>query len=116
MSIKKVNSEKSMETQGIVFIELSKIAVSGFNPRRTISESELQELANSIRQVGVLQPVLVRPKGRKFEIVCGERRFRASALAGQEAIPPRHCPPFVGRRGDGDSHNGKPAARKCVPD
>jgi ParB family chromosome partitioning protein len=70
-----------MGTKGIVSIELSKIVTGDFNPRKSINESELRELANSIKQVGILQPVLVRPKGRKFEIVCGERRFRASVLA-----------------------------------
>jgi Icc-related predicted phosphoesterase len=55
MSTKKVNSEKSMETQGIVFIELSKIAVSGFNPRRTISESELQERLEALKNAQATQ-------------------------------------------------------------
>jgi ParB family chromosome partitioning protein len=76
-----------METKGIVSIELKKIVTGDFNPRKSISESELTELANSIRQVGILQPVLVRPKGKKFEIVCGERRFRASVLADTKTIP-----------------------------
>jgi ParB family chromosome partitioning protein len=87
MSTKKVNSEKSEETKGMVSIELSKITAGGFNPRTTFNESDLRELAESIKQVGVLQPVLVRPKGRKFEIVCGERRFRASVLADTKTIP-----------------------------
>jgi ParB family chromosome partitioning protein len=87
MNTEKVNSENSMETKDMVSIELSKITVSGFNPRTTFNESDLRELADSIRQVGVLQPVLVRPKGRKFEIVCGERRFRASVLADTKTIP-----------------------------
>jgi ParB family chromosome partitioning protein len=88
MSTRKVNSTKSIETaKGIVSIELSKIAVSGFNPRKTFAANELQELADSIKQVGVLQPILVRPKGKKYEIVCGERRFRASVLADTQTIP-----------------------------
>jgi ParB family chromosome partitioning protein len=74
-------------TTGIVALELSKITVNGLNPRKTINENELRELADSITQVGVLQPVLVRPNGKKYEIVCGERRFRASILAGTGTIP-----------------------------
>ncbi|MDR0575253.1 MAG: ParB/RepB/Spo0J family partition protein [Tannerella sp.] len=84
---KRVNSTKSEETKGIVSIELSKIVTGDFNPRKSISENELRELAESIKQVGILQPVLVRPKGKKFEIVCGERRFRASVLADTKTIP-----------------------------
>ncbi|MDR0572551.1 MAG: ParB/RepB/Spo0J family partition protein, partial [Tannerella sp.] len=66
---------------------MSKIVTGDFNPRKSINEGELTELAESIKQVGILQPVLVRPKGRKFEIVCGERRFRASVLADTKTIP-----------------------------
>ena len=87
MNTKKVNSTESMGTKGIVSIELSKIVIGDFNPRKSINESELTELADSIKQVGILQPVLVRPKGKKFEIVCGERRFRASVLADTKTIP-----------------------------
>ena len=72
---------------GIVAIELSKIVTSGLNPRRNANGNDLQELADSIAQVGILQPILVRPKGKKFEIVCGERRYRASVLADTKTIP-----------------------------
>ena len=87
MSIKKLNSEKTTENKGIVFVALSKIEISGFNPRRKISEHELKELADSILQVGILQPILVRTKDKKFEIVCGERRFRACQTAKLKTIP-----------------------------
>jgi ParB family chromosome partitioning protein len=88
MSTGKSNSVKSVETnKGIVSVALSKVVTSNFNPRKYFKESELQELADSIWQVGVLQPVLVRPKGKKYEIVCGERRYRASVLAKLETIP-----------------------------
>jgi ParB family chromosome partitioning protein len=86
MSTKKVNSTESVETKGIVSVELSKIVTGDFNPRKSVNENELTELAESIKQVGILQPVLVRPKGKKFEIVCGERRFRASVLADTKTI------------------------------
>ncbi len=58
------------------------------NPRRTFDESELQDLASSIRQHGIVQPVVVRPRGtNQFEIIAGERRWRAAQLAGLVEIP-----------------------------
>lgn len=57
------------------------------NPRKTFDQIGLQELADSIREKGVLQPILVRPLGDAYQVVCGERRFRASQLAGLETIP-----------------------------
>jgi ParB family chromosome partitioning protein len=74
-------------TTGIVALEMSKITTADNNSRKTVNDTELQELAENIRQTGVLQPVLVRPKGKKYEIVYGERRFRASVLAGIRTIP-----------------------------
>lgn len=69
-------------------IELKNIKPSGFNPRKTFSEESLNELAASIKEQGILQPIVVRPKGKtKFEIVCGERRYRASLIAGVDTIP-----------------------------
>jgi ParB family transcriptional regulator, chromosome partitioning protein len=57
------------------------------NPRRMFDESELQDLASSIRQHGIVQPVVVRPHGQDFEIIAGERRWRAAQLAGLIEIP-----------------------------
>lgn len=58
-------------------IGLDKIFPSPRNPRRTVSETELDELAQNIRNQGLLQPITVRPAGEAYEIVCGERRYRA---------------------------------------
>ena len=82
----KKTAEKETVT-GIITAALSKIVCNDFNPRRAVGNDELQELADSIKQVGVLQPILVRPKGKLFEIVCGERRYSASVLAGTQTIP-----------------------------
>ena len=87
MSTNKLNSVKTADNKGIVFVALSKIETSGFNPRMKVSESELKELADSIRQVGILQPIIVRKKDKKYEIVCGERRFRACQMAKLKTIP-----------------------------
>src|SRR5215470_1056917 len=58
-----------------------------FQPRRDFAAGALDELAASIREQGVVQPVLVVPRGEKFEIVAGERRWRAAAQAGLKRIP-----------------------------
>lgn len=68
-------------------VNLEQITPNPYNPRKSFNEEELNELATSIRLYGVLQPILVRPKGEQFEIVYGERRWRASKIAGKEAIP-----------------------------
>ncbi|MCO5734612.1 ParB/RepB/Spo0J family partition protein [Rhizobium sp. SSA_523] len=57
------------------------------NPRRMFDEAELQDLSSSIRQHGIVQPVVVRPRGQAFEIIAGERRWRAAQLAGLVEIP-----------------------------
>ena len=88
MNTNKLNSKKNMNTnKGVISVALSKITASSFNPRKTFAENQLRELADSILQVGVLQPILLRPKGKTYEIVCGERRFRACVLAGLKTIP-----------------------------
>ena len=56
-------------------------------PRRSFDEAALQELAASIRAVGVLQPIIVAPSGERYTIIAGERRYRASRLAELEEIP-----------------------------
>src|SRR6266446_6285568 len=60
-----------------------------FQPRRVFDQDELKELAESIREKGVLQPILVRPAGARdaYEIVAGERRWRAAQLAKMHEIP-----------------------------
>ncbi len=60
---------------------------SPFQPRLEISEEELTELADSIKQHGLLQPIVVRRKGRRFEVIAGERRLRAAKLAGLQRVP-----------------------------
>ncbi len=66
---------------------VSKILPNPAQPRLSYDEESLTELADSIREHGVLQPILVRPSGSKFELIAGERRWRASGMAGRESIP-----------------------------
>ncbi|NLN17101.1 MAG: ParB/RepB/Spo0J family partition protein [Firmicutes bacterium] len=68
-------------------INLDQIRPNPFQPRRTFDEASLEELSDSIRRQGVLQPVVVRPMGEGYELIVGERRWRASAKAGLKEIP-----------------------------
>jgi ParB family chromosome partitioning protein len=68
-------------------VEVGRLAPSRFQPRRAFAEDGLAELAASIRTHGLLQPLVVVSSGDRFEIVAGERRFRAAKLAGLERVP-----------------------------
>ena len=68
-------------------IRLDEIITNAGQPRKTFYEASLQELAESIRERGVLEPIVVRPKDGKYEIVMGERRYRAAKMAGLTQIP-----------------------------
>ena len=68
-------------------IPLEKVQPNPSQPRMTWHQDTLHELAASIKEHGVLQPILVRPAGEGYEIIAGERRWRASKLAGKETIP-----------------------------
>lgn len=79
-------SEK-LNKQEIQMISIERLQSNDMNPRTAIDERGLEELAESISRVGVLSPILVRPKGDDYEIVAGERRYRACKIAGIEEIP-----------------------------
>lgn len=68
-------------------LKLTDIDPNRGQPRERFEETALRELAESIRAVGVLQPIIVRKTGERYEIIAGERRFRAARLAGLEEIP-----------------------------
>jgi ParB family chromosome partitioning protein len=68
-------------------IEISKIAPNPFQPRTEFGPEEIQELANSINEKGLLQPILLRKHHEGYQIVAGERRFRAMQLLGRTVIP-----------------------------
>ena len=67
--------------------EVGRITPNPFQPRKHFSEKELRELSDSIRENGVLQPLLVRKKGADYELIAGERRLRASQMAGLTHVP-----------------------------
>lgn len=66
---------------------IKNIAANPYQPRCNFDEEKLQELAASIKEFGVVQPVVVRKKGRSYELVAGERRMRAAGLAGLTKVP-----------------------------
>ena len=68
-------------------LKISQIDPNRGQPRTHFDEDALKDLAESIRAVGILQPILVREVGSRYEIIAGERRFRAARLAGLEEIP-----------------------------
>ena len=68
-------------------ISLKDIIPNRFQPREIFNDIELNELSKSIKEHGVIQPIIVRKVGDKYEIIAGERRFRASQIAGKETIP-----------------------------
>ena len=80
-NVKKETKEKSSE------ILLSQIRANQYQPRTSFDQKKLEELAESIKKHGVIQPVLVRKDGKGFELVAGERRFRAAKLAKLKKIP-----------------------------
>lgn len=71
----------------VVYLYLDDIIPNRFQPREVFDERALKELAVSIREHGVIQPIIVRKVNGKYEIIAGERRYKASALAGLTKIP-----------------------------
>jgi ParB family chromosome partitioning protein len=71
----------------IVYIDVNAVRENPFQPRRDFDDDELQQLADSIKSQGLLQPILLRKKGAGYEIISGERRFRALRLLGNDKIP-----------------------------
>ena len=77
----------SESTSRVMEIDIDDILPNRFQPRIQFDEEEILELSDSIREHGVIQPIVVRPLGDKYEIVSGERRYKASVLAGKETMP-----------------------------
>lgn len=71
----------------ILSLELDEIRPSKYQPRRTFDEDRLRELASSIKAHGVIQPLVVRRDGGAYELIAGERRWRAARLAGLSEVP-----------------------------
>lgn len=74
-------------SSGLQEVAIDRIQASAFQPRAHFEPQALEELAQSMRSGGVVQPIIVRPIGEKYELVAGERRLRAARLAGLSRIP-----------------------------
>lgn len=83
--ISEANTESGSSPESMLPID--QITTNSLQPRKKFDDEELAELSDSIQQHGVLQPILVRKHGTKYEIVAGERRYQASKLAGLTEIP-----------------------------
>ena len=81
------NVNDNMVVGNIIEIKLEDIEVNPYQPRTYFDEESLRELANSIKELGVIQPITVRKIGENFQLVSGERRFRASKFIGNKSIP-----------------------------
>jgi ParB family chromosome partitioning protein len=83
-----INNEENVDQSRVEEIFVDQIEANPFQPRSTFDEEALNELANSIREKGVIQPITVRKiKAERYQIVAGERRWRASKLVGLNKIP-----------------------------
>ncbi len=80
-------ADRDEKVSQLRYIQVSKIDANPDQPRRDFDPVALTELATSLTEHGMLQPIIVVPKGQKYQIVAGERRWRASQLAGLETVP-----------------------------
>ena len=90
-NIEEVDLEENEEEEGkrgdVSYISLSRMHPNRAQPRRHFDEEKLNELAESLKEHGLIQPIIVRRSGDDYEIVAGERRWRAASMAGFESVP-----------------------------
>jgi len=85
---KQESTKKEKKSEGgVEYVKLSMVEPNPNQPRKTFTEDELQELSDSIKQHGMIQPILVQDRNDHYEIIAGERRWRASRLAGLKEVP-----------------------------
>lgn len=82
-----VKSNEGTTSLGTEEIEIEKIIPNLNQPRKNFEEESLNDLVESVKKVGLIQPIMIRPKGEQYEIVAGERRLRAATLAGVKKVP-----------------------------
>lgn len=81
------NSENDESKQNVIEVPLDSLAPNPHQPRKHFDQTHLDELADSIKQNGVLQPIIAQKEGDSFVIIVGERRVRASRIAGLKTVP-----------------------------
>jgi ParB family chromosome partitioning protein len=74
-------------TERVLRVPLERVQPSALQPRKHFAPESLQELSDSIREQGILQPLIVRKRGEHLELIAGERRWRASEMAGLTDVP-----------------------------
>lgn len=85
---KKAETKKAKPAgQGVLEVSISQVVANPDQPRKNFSQQELDELADSIKRNGLLQPILVSAKDDKYEVIAGERRLRACKIAGLKKVP-----------------------------
>lgn len=84
---KKENAAVSLEKGSETIVKITKVEPNREQPRKVFDEDALQELADSIKQFGIIQPILVQDRKDYYEIIAGERRWRAAKLAGLKEVP-----------------------------
>lgn len=82
---KKIDKEENVSRE--TFVAINEIEPNKLQPRKKFDEDSLQELADSIKQYGIIQPLILQKKGKLYEIIAGERRWRAARLAGLKKVP-----------------------------
>lgn len=86
--VKKENAKtKTKKGEGVEYVKISLVEPNPKQPRKTFDEDDLQELAESIGNDGIIQPILVQDRKDHYEIIAGERRWRASRIAGLKEVP-----------------------------
>ena len=81
------NEKEKSKDKGVDQLPVDALSVSSYQPRKHIDPEAIAELASSVSQKGILQPLLVRPLEKGYEIVAGERRFRAAQQVGLKTVP-----------------------------
>lgn len=82
-----VDSEEKGSGNDILYVDVNSISENPFQPRQDFDEEEIRNLAESIKSQGLLQPIIMRKNGNRYEIISGERRFRALKHLGNNKIP-----------------------------
>jgi ParB family chromosome partitioning protein len=82
------NDKTSSNAGGVAMLQISQLQAGKYQPRKNMVDASLQELSESIKEQGIMQPLLVRSVASgKYEIIAGERRFRAATMAGLKEVP-----------------------------
>jgi len=79
--------ESAPASPGLMHLALDQIAPNPYQPRKTFNEASIEELARSVKQHGIVQPLVVTRSGDRYKLIAGERRFRAAVKAGLSSVP-----------------------------